>query len=714
MKRARRSKISVKPGVSPAVDTVAPASSVMNYVSASMVRWDDNGRIKLIPPWDNLLLSNDQITVSTWIPQSTSYPGYGYKCLHGVVTWIFSYYDSTNSRVVTLFGTSLNLYAGYDIESNSSNSQSEIDTFACITPLQASTTAIANSLATYYKTLANNPIATTSGSASIVITDTSTKVRAGDSVTLSGAADTNGITAANINGARTVTAQTTNSFTVTAGASASSTGSGGGASVVLATGIISVTAAAHGLTEGARVQLESAATTGGVTDTLINKKFNIRNVAAGSFDVYTTGTATSSVSGGGGASTTYRKPVALTAPFSGGHPVWSGGLFGTVPVFTPGGGGKLYEWDGTLTTDPTAVTNSPSANDLCFVTDNIIVTARNRTLTWSDQGVRTDWTAGASDQAGTDDIENSDPFIGHAHLRGVNLLFTRTQVWTMRYIGPPYVFDIEQIYGADGIAGPKSVREYGGVLYWMGHKNFYRWYGGQVEPIPGNTLYDYIFTQEYPAGVDWVLSANARYMTACDVRGREGEIWWYPINGYTSGASAPYTPLFTDAVVYSVSKGWWTTHANCNVTACGEGRTLEYEINGSIDGSLWVAERLQSNAAVSNPGFGANTWAWYAHTHYGKIGNGDNVQQITKLIPSVSNETTYNYKIRTVLTPTQITSAGYREVSDTDLDQTTGEISVRISGRYRQYIWSGSTWNDPSFVNQFGDWYEEVKLRGTR
>ena len=50
-------------------------------------------------------------------------------------------------------------------------------------------------------------------------------------VTLFGAVDTNGITAANINGRRTIANVTTNTYEITAGAAATSTGTGGGSNI---------------------------------------------------------------------------------------------------------------------------------------------------------------------------------------------------------------------------------------------------------------------------------------------------------------------------------------------------------------------------------------------------------------------------------------------------------------------------------------------------
>src|SRR5690606_23053565 len=131
-----------------------------------------------------------------------------------------------------------------------------------------------------------------------------------DSITISGADPTNGIPDTEINATHIVRATTPNTYTITVATAATSTGSGGGNAVVEATAIITVNATAHGLPDGDRVKIASAATTGGIPDTEINAEHVIRNVATDTFDIVLSTKATSSVTGGGGGSTTYQKQIA--------------------------------------------------------------------------------------------------------------------------------------------------------------------------------------------------------------------------------------------------------------------------------------------------------------------------------------------------------------------------------------------------------------------
>jgi len=86
------------------------------------------------------------------------------------------------------------------------------------------------------KLLLNNPIRT-NGTSTIYVTHPCHGLHVGETATISGAIDTGGISAANINGSRTVTGIDGKGYQVVAGASASSTTKGGGANVLSARNI---------------------------------------------------------------------------------------------------------------------------------------------------------------------------------------------------------------------------------------------------------------------------------------------------------------------------------------------------------------------------------------------------------------------------------------------------------------------------------------------
>lgn len=425
-----------------------------------------------------------------------------------------------NAVTLTVIGTHKRLYSLYG------------STLTNITPLKTATTAAADSLATLYGTLAADPITTVNGSKVLTIADTSAgRLIAGDAVTFASATTTNGVPDTDINAAQVVRSVAADglSYTIIVSTAATSSGTGGGAGVVRKTGLIRLTKASHGLLDGERVKISGAATFGGVTDAQINLEFIIRNVASGTYDFMTAGTATSSASAGGGASTVYQpqidagaadseagqgygmgkygvglygtslvSPTAIT-PIRIWH--WAAERFGSVMVGTAGNQTGLYEWDGSTVEAPVLVTNAPTTINYAFVSNNIVVTFGNvneNRIKTSDQGDRTNWTSSSTNQVFVDDIEGAGKFISHVNANGVNLIFTKNQTYTFRYIGGTAVWEIKPKSLDIGIVAPMARCTVGGIAYWMGENNFYMWRGGNIEIVPANsqaqtTLLKYIF-----------------------------------------------------------------------------------------------------------------------------------------------------------------------------------------------------------------------------
>ena len=215
------------------------------------------------------------------------------------------------------------------------------------------------------------------------------------------------------------------------------------------------------------MKIAGAADTGGILAASINLEFIIRNVAAGAFDIMTTGTATSSVSGAGGAGTTYQKEISDGAQdessgYGYGMGLYGVGLYGVPKTSSTGrslpriwfmdrfgdkiigtGGEQtgLYSWDGSTSVAPALVSGAPTAINYAFVSDNIAVTfgasATPNKIKTSDQGALTTWSASSINQVFEDDLEGADRLISHAPCIGVNLIFCENQTYTMRYVGLP-------------------------------------------------------------------------------------------------------------------------------------------------------------------------------------------------------------------------------------------------------------------------------------
>jgi len=418
------------------------------------------------------------------------------------------YSASLVGRVRTLIGTDQKLY---DVLGNRLTN---------ITPLDVIPIAIANSLATHYATLANNPIHVTDTSTTVVVDDTQASLfQVGDLYTLSGATTTGGVPNTDLNDTHIVRAIGVNTVEIRVATVATSTTAGGGAAVVRSSGLLTVTDAAHEQEDGDRVKITGAANTGGILAAEINLEFIIRNVTTNTFDVMTLGTATSSVTSAGGGATEYQQeipPGELNESFGQGYGmgfygvglygvsklssdvkkyprIWIFDRFGDLAVMTPGEQTGLYQWDGDSGEAPVLISGAPTEVNYQFVSDNILVTfgagGIDNKIFSSDQNDITQWVASSTNQVFEDNIEGAGRLISHVQVNGINLIFTENQTYIFSYIGLPFVWSIELKEPNIGIIAVMARVSVNGTAYWMDDGNFYMWSGGNISVIPSNISY---------------------------------------------------------------------------------------------------------------------------------------------------------------------------------------------------------------------------------
>lgn len=664
----------------PGVDTDRTALVTEHWTAADKIRFVD-GYPQKIGGWESKEFDNS-------------------NTIGGVVRSIYSLLFS--SKVRTIFGTHTRMYslAGSELIN--------------VTPLSTSATAAANSLATDYNSLTTDPIATTDGSTTLTITFASAEqYDAGDTVTLSGASATNGVPAGEINTSHIVrSVPSSSTFTISVSTAATSTGSGGGGSVVLASGLISVTKTAHGLTDGDRVNMDSAADTGGVTAAQINVEHIIRTTASANiFNIMTAGTATSSVSSGGGASTQYYEQIAAgdqnettgqgygmgkfgvglygtALPSSSGRNyvrTWFMDKYGSALIATAGNQTGVYTWDGDTSAAPTLVSNAPTAVNYAFVSDNILVTfgasGTENKIFASDLNDITQWTASSTNSVYENNLEGYGRLISHVSVPGNNLIFTERSCHTFRKIDlRAGVWELKLKDPKVGIISAMARVAVDGVAYWMGQRNFYMWRGGKVDVIPSNnprvkqsTILRYVFDDLNTSQKSKIFAwHNEKY----------DEIWWhYP----SSTSNEP------DRVArFSLRDYTWVTDT-MDRTAAEYPRTLQV-----------YPKLADSSSVIYDHETGADdddtALAFSLTSNYKVAGKNNGV--ISSFVPDSNQSGDINVNITGRSYP-QSSSTTFNK--DYAVDSTTERVAAKISGRLWQYTISGE---ELAQTFEMGDWYE--------
>lgn len=552
MAQYKRFPIQCRPGIAGAGYSTAPGEN-----EGVTPFWSAGDKMRFTGGWPQAWGGNDDVTLSTTNVNAAS-------VLIGTPS-TFKYFNINGSEWYFI-GTTQAFYA--------INSSAQAFNIA---PLRTSNTAIANSLATQFDSLGSNPLATTSGNGLIIVTHASHGLRSGDTVTLSGAADTNGITAAQINTSFTVTVLTTSTYRISTAGTASSTGSGGGASVKAATGRVRVSHTAHGFSAGFRVKLSGAADFGGITAaTYVNREHVIRTVVdANTYDIYVGTNATSSVSSAGGASTVEYAQIDMS---DGTYPtIWSIDLFDDDIVCCPGNARGIYAWTGSVDVAPTLITNAPTqANGIFVLNGKLCAYGTYSALEGNQKGNRlancntgdyTDWTIADGSQAYEDVKEQAGRFIAHSIIGDRVYLFTETAAFTNDDVGGSDIWIFRPLSASFGACGQNSAIEIDGIVYCASPVGVFRINGDIAENIlhPEDT-------NQYGLFAVQGVSPQRRMFAYYSTKFAELVI--------VSPGSNPAN--FGEYISYSIREGWWTYGGTLNRYAVAWQNPNEMlSINGS-------------------------------------------------------------------------------------------------------------------------------------
>jgi hypothetical protein len=457
-----------------------------------------------------------------------------------------------------------------------------------ITPIRATFTS-ASSPST------DNCISTVNGSTTITVNYANYGGVTGDFVTITGAVDVGGVTAAVLNREHQITYIDTARFSFTVTSPATSTATGGGTAITLAfqvnTGLdvfirgtgwgagtwpsfvntpltnpftaagvgvstLTVTQAAHGLTSGDYVYFVSiAADPCGINRLVLQKAFPVTvtgvntytiSTVIGGFTYLTTSTA---ASGGAVIVSTPVAPVrgwgtAAAVGIGQQLRLWTNDNFGEDLLIAPRGG-SVYYWDATTGTSVralllnTASTNAGFAGQFVPNTTNQIIgssiqrfaicfganpydplDANNQfdplLVRWSDQENPFDWVPAATNQSGEYRLNIGSFIMCARSTRQEILVWSDAAIYSMQYLGPPYVWGFQLLQDNISIMSPNASITVNNVTYWMGTDKFYS-YTGRVETLPC-TLWQFVFDD---------INKDQAFQVFAGSNESYNEVWWF-------------------------------------------------------------------------------------------------------------------------------------------------------------------------------------------
>jgi len=226
--------------------------------------------------------------------------------------------------------------------------------------------------------------------------------------------------------------------------------------------------------------------------------------------------------------------------------LWSLDNFGQVLIATVANG-KTFTWNAgaatplttraSTTTSGFATGNNPTASRVTLIspttrhlihlgTETTIgdtTTQDDMFIRFSDQEDINTYAPSATNSAGTLRIQDGTKIIGAIKAKEVILIFTDNALYTMKFIGAPFTFQLDQVGTNCGLIGKNAVVEIDGAAFWLSQKGFFL-FDGTVKSIPC-TVEDFVFDN---------FDTTKGQQVAAGLNNLFTEItWYYPSSGST-------------------------------------------------------------------------------------------------------------------------------------------------------------------------------------
>jgi len=341
---------------------------------------------------------------------------------------------------------------------------------------------------------------------------------------------------------------------------------------------------------------------------------------------------------------------------------------------------RLLEWSLGPTSKAAVIANSPSVVNSTVVTEERFIFALGSTsedpavgfsprlVRWCDREDNTVWTASPTNQAGEIQLQTSGQIETAIRTRGQTLIITDIDAHTARYIGPPYVYGFERVGTSCGIISRQAAADVDMGVFWMGNGGFYRFDGNLVSEIPCD-VHDYVFND---------INTSQKSKTWAFTNGQFGEIWWF----YCSSNSTEIDRY----VALDYKENHWLI-GNLSRTSGASRGVFEYPMLMDANGAMYDHE-VGLSYAVSG-----TEQSIFAESGPISIGNGDNIMQVTDLIPDekTQGDVDVTFKSRFYPNDTEYTHGPYTPSSPTAVRFSGRQIRMRVEGDAPYAAWRVGT-----------------------
>jgi len=319
-------------------------------------------------------------------------------------------------------------------------------------------------------------------------------------------------------------------------------------------------------------------------------------------------------------------------------------------------------------------------------------------IRWSDQESFATWIPAVTNQAGSYRLSHGSQIVTVMQTRQEILVLTDSAIYSMQYLGPPYVWSFQIMGDNISIAGPNAIATANNITYWMGTDKFYM-YSGRVQTLP-STLREYVYNDinltqsfQFMAGTNegysevwWqYCSANSDVIDRYVIYNHLENTWYYGdwVN-YTGTAYQGRTAWLDSALrAYPMAATYGAAGGNANAL-------LVYHENGVDDGTVNPAVPIVAQVTSSDfdIGDGHNfgfVWRLIPDLTF----DGSNVNQPTAMftvLPRANSGAPYGNSNN----PDVISAQNYQNQRNYAIQEFTQQVYVRIRGRQMAFKVSSS------------------------
>jgi len=344
--------------------------------------------------------------------------------------------------------------------------------------------------------------------------------------------------------------------------------------------------------------------------------------------------------------------------------LWSQANFGEELLFSPRGG-ALFLWQPGGGATPAygtrgvvvSGTDVPSKINQVMVSDSTRIVicfgcndygAYDTTpqdpmlIRWSEQESFTGWTPAITNQAGSYRLSRGSEIVGAVQTRQEIIVWTNASIYSMQYLGPPFVWGFNLLADNISIVSPNAMATAAGVVYWMGVDKFYV-YAGRVETLPCSVR-QYVFN-------DINRDQEAQFNAGTN----EGfsEIWW----NYCSKNS---TVIDRYVIFNYLDRVWY--YGTLDRTAWLDSPLRQFPMAATTD-NIVVFHEAAVDDGTTNPPSAINA---YIQSSDFDIEDGHNYGFVWRIIPDITfdgsntaGETAVNPTVRFTVRPKQNPGANY-------------------------------------------------------